>query len=416
VVALSGGADSAVAAWAACQRRSDVVAAHVHHGLLTSDHMQTAAGAVAGQLGIDLMTRSVTVDHVGSWEHAARRARYQALLEMAGSSWLVTGHTSDDQAETVLMAVLRGTGMRGLAGVPARRGRIIRPLLGISRSETRRLATALGLPWQDDPAEIGSMGRRTNIRRYLIPELESRYNRALRPALNRMAESVGHAADVIEDLAERVHIHRGHGLVAIAGAEITTRPEAVGREVVRRALRLVRGPHAGSHDEVIAVMEVAKGSRKGVALTGGLEVRRRGALVVIESSEVFEPPSPVDWAVPGPIRFGSWELDSWVETAPPVAFPLGAWWAVLDGDRFDDAFVVRPPRDEDRVEVPGGHAPLGEVMASAGVDLADRTAWPVVASGSDLVWVPWVRVIGPAVGHTTTRYLWLAAQRGEPWR
>ena len=75
--------------------------------------------------------------------------------------------------------------------------------------------------------------------RYLIPDLESRYNCALRPALNRRAESVGHAADVVEDLAERVHIHRGHGLVAIASAEITTRSEAVGREVVRRAMRLV---------------------------------------------------------------------------------------------------------------------------------------------------------------------------------
>jgi tRNA(Ile)-lysidine synthase len=415
VVALSGGADSAVAAWAACQRSGQVAAAHVHHSLPTSDEMQAAATAIAGRLGVDLMTRTVIVEGVGSWEDAARRARYRALQEMAGSAWLVTGHTSDDQAETVLMAVLRGAGVRGLAGVPARRDRIIRPLLGVSRSETRRLATALGLPWRDDPSDVGSVGRRTDIRRFLIPDLEGRYNRALRPALNRMAESVGHAADVVEALADQVHIGRGDGGVAIAAADITTRSEAVGREVVRRALRLARGPHAGSHNEVLAIMEVARGSRRGAVLSGGLVVGRRGALVVIETGDTVAP-SPVDWAVPGPVRYGSWELDSWVETAPPVAFPLGAGWAVLDGDLVGDTLAVRPLRHDDRVAVPGGHALLVDVMASAGVDRADRDSWPVVMSGGDLLWVPWVRVIGPGVGQSTTRYLWLAALRGEPWR
>ena len=102
-------------------------------------------------------------------------------------------------------------------------------------------------------------------------------------------------------------------------------------------------------------MEVAKGSRRGAVLSGGLVVRRRGALVVIETGDTVAP-SPVDWAVPGAVRYGSWELDSWVETAPPVAFPLGAGWAVLDGDLVGDTLAVRPVRHDDRVEVPGGHA------------------------------------------------------------
>ena len=169
-----------------------------------------------------------------------------------------------------------------------------------------------------------------------------------------MAESVGHAADVVEALADQVHIGRGTRVV-IAAADITTRSEAVGREVVRRALRLARGPHAGSHDEVLAVMEVAKGSRRGAVLSGGLVVRRRGALVVIETGDTVAP-SPVDWAVPGSVRYGSWDLDSWVETAPgriPARRRLG----VLDGDLVGDTLSVRPLRHDDRVEVPGGHAP-----------------------------------------------------------
>ncbi len=416
VVALSGGADSAVAAWAACQRTPDVVAAHVHHGLPTSDEMEAAATAVARQLGIDLLTRRVTVDPFGSWENTARSARYQALDELAGSAWLLTGHTSDDQAETVLMAVLRGAGPRGLAGIPVRRQRIIRPLLGISRSETRRLATVLGLPWRDDPSDVVLAGRRTDIRRFLIPELESRYNRGLRPALNRMADAVGLEADVMDDLVDRVPIGRGDAKVAVAAADLTTRPEAVAREVVRRAIRLVRGPHAGSHREVLSVLEVARGSRKGATLSGGLVASRRGALLVIEAPKEAVAPPPVDWVVPGSVRFGSWELDSWVETAPPVAFPLGAGWAVLDADRIGETLTVRSPGKGDLVVVPDGHSPLSEVLAASGVDRLQRRSWPVVESGGDLLWVPRVRVMGPGVGQTTTRYLWLAVQRGEAWR
>ncbi len=416
VVALSGGADSAVAAWAACQRSPEVVAAHVHHGLPTSDEMQSAAVAIARSLDVDVLTREVTVEPAGSWEDAARRARYQALLEMAGSSWVVTGHTSDDQAETVLMAVLRGSGARGLAGIPGRRDRIVRPLLGISRSETRRLATVLGLPWRDDPAATGLAGRRTDIRRNLIPELEGRYNRGLRPSLNRMAESIGHVSDVVEHLADGVPIQHRALEVAMAAADLTTRREAVAREVVRRAIRQVRGPHAGTHEEVLAVLEVARGSRKGATLAEGLVASRRGALVVIGPSGSPAVPSQVDWALPGPVRFGPWDMDSWVETTPPIAFPLGAGSAVLDADRVGDALVIRVPQNGDRVAVPGGHAPLVDVMAAAGVDRRERETWPVVESGGGLVWVPRVRVMGPGVGQATTRYLWLAAQREERWR
>ena len=156
------------------------------------------------------------------------------------------------------------------------------------------------------------MGRRTDIRRFLIPDLEGRYNRPGRRSTGWPSRSA------TPPTWWRLWPTGSTSGAVTAGGDRRRRyhhpSEAVGREVVRRALRLARGPHAGSHDEVIAVMEVARGSRRG-RYSGGLVVRRRGALVVIETGDTVAP-SPVDWAVPGPVRYGSWELDSWVETAP----------------------------------------------------------------------------------------------------
>ena len=102
----------------------------------------------------------------------------------------MTGHTSDDQAETVLANLLRGAGLDGLAGIPERRGHIARPLLGISRSETRELATLAGVPFLDDPANLDEGPVRNRIRAELIPHLEAEYNPGLRRHLVAAARAI----------------------------------------------------------------------------------------------------------------------------------------------------------------------------------------------------------------------------------
>ena len=151
VVALSGGADSAALAWLT-SRMASIRTVHVHHGLLASDALEQAARAVAEVLKVDIEVRSVTLEKFD--ENEARNLRYAALRSALGDGdWLLTGHTADDQAETVLANLLRGAGVDGLAGIPSRRENIARPMLAISRSETRELATLAGLPWTDDPTE-----------------------------------------------------------------------------------------------------------------------------------------------------------------------------------------------------------------------------------------------------------------------
>ena len=131
VVALSGGADSAVAAWAARHAGKRLRCVHIDHGLPGSPAMSRAASAIADHLEVALEV--VSVDPKSASETDLRDARDTALLAaLNDDELLVVGHTADDTTETILINLLRGTGIDGLAGIPAARDRIVRPLLGIA--------------------------------------------------------------------------------------------------------------------------------------------------------------------------------------------------------------------------------------------------------------------------------------------
>ncbi|HEY8218459.1 MAG TPA: tRNA lysidine(34) synthetase TilS, partial [Acidimicrobiia bacterium] len=135
VVACSGGPDSLTLLAVACDRGLDPVAVHVDHGLRPSSaHEGARVAAAAAALGARADARSVEVGPGPNLEARARDARYGALEDAAeahGATAVLVGHTADDQAETVLLALLRGSGSAGLAGMPVRRGRIVRPLLRV---------------------------------------------------------------------------------------------------------------------------------------------------------------------------------------------------------------------------------------------------------------------------------------------
>ena len=179
-------------------------ALHVHHGLPASDVLAAAAAAVASELGLELDTVTVTVEPGSSPEGRARAARYDALAGARLGELVVTAHTADDQAETVLARVLRGSGFDGLAGIPPIRLPFVRPLLGVTRAETRELATLLGLPWRDDPANDDLRFLRNLLRRRVIPELEGGVASGLRGALVRSAEVVRTEVAALDELSSRI--------------------------------------------------------------------------------------------------------------------------------------------------------------------------------------------------------------------
>ena len=125
-------------------------------------------------------------------EEAARKARYRFLHRTAGqihADHIATGHTRTDQVETVLMRILRGTGIRGLAGIPVRRGEVVRPLLGLTREETLSYCRAASISYVEDPSNEDPRFYRNRIRLELIPLLESKYHPGVRDNLIRLAEN-----------------------------------------------------------------------------------------------------------------------------------------------------------------------------------------------------------------------------------
>lgn len=284
VIALSGGADSAAAAWLAARAGRAVRAIHVNHRLPDSSRMAAAARAIAARLGVRLDELSVP-EATDRSEEALREARYQAFSQAStAEEAVITGHTADDQAETVLHNLLRGAGLDGLAGIPSRRGRFHRPLLGVWRAETRELATLAALPWEDDPQNDDPRYLRNRIRRRLIPLLEQEYQPRLREGLVRMSSLIGADLAHLEGEASRTRIQVSpDGWPQVFCSELAALPAPIASRVVRRALRMVRGPHGGASAEVRRVLDVAAGQAMRTELGGGVAVVRSGGRLVFRA-------------------------------------------------------------------------------------------------------------------------------------
>ena len=289
-VAVSGGADSLALLHAlrvlAGPREWRLAVLTVDHGLrpgsaadaaFVADHTK-ALGLPARVL--TLVPADLEAHRAAGPEGAARAARYAALWPAAdalGCHWLATGHTLDDQAETVLLQLLRGAGPDGLAGMSVRSGRLLRPLLDVRRAQTRACCVAAGLPWREDPTNATDAPLRNRVRRRLLPLLED-----LRPgATTTLARAAILAADERAWLDPLV----AATLAAIAGPEgmdaeaLAELPVALGRRVVREVARRagVAVPDAAACDRVLGLAGAADGTTTrwpgGAAARDGRRVR-----------------------------------------------------------------------------------------------------------------------------------------------
>lgn len=405
VVGLSGGADSAALLWLCRRQEREVRAVHVHHGLAASDALAGAAAAIAETLATPLVVKRVTLGAGASPENQAREVRYRALSEgVEEGEWVLTAHTLDDQAETVLDHLLRASGPDGLRGIPARRPPFARPFLDVTRSRTRELASLAGLAWLDDPANQTLDPLRNRIRRHLIPELEAEYNPRLRRSLATTARLVAADVDHLESTLE-APIERRGASTAIAASVLTTAADSPATRLTRRFLAAA-GLAAASPEAVAGVLAVARGEVRRHHPGGSLTVRRRGAMVVAEPAGEASPDS-VDLAMGGATVFGTWTFDSFVTGTAPVAMPLGAEWMVADRDAVG-ALSVEPARR---------HRSALEYLAGAGVPVEDRPHHPVLVGVDGPVWIPYVRRLGSGwADDRTDRYLVVRTRVERTWQ
>jgi tRNA(Ile)-lysidine synthase len=285
LVACSGGADSlALAAAAVAVRgRGAVHGAVVDHGLQDGSAERAAATVeLLGGLGIPATVHRVEVTGKGGIEAAARRARYSALRAARPhpDSPVLLGHTLDDQAETVLLGLGRGSGARSLAGMRAWDAPWCRPLLGVRRTVTRASCVAVGLPVWDDPHNTDPRFTRVRLRHEVLPLLEDVLAGGVAEALARTARQLredGEALDAVAaDLLDRGHDQEAGLLVS----SLEGVPAALRRRVLRAWLTTA-GVTALTDEHLRAADDLAGQGpdRGGVALPGGLElVRAHGRL------------------------------------------------------------------------------------------------------------------------------------------
>lgn len=287
LVALSGGADSATLAFIAERASSRKPrGVHVHHGLAASDLLAEAAGAIAEALDMACDVVSVDLSEGPSPEAKAREARYGALEQaVAGNESVLLGHTRNDQAETVLLNLIRGAGLRGLSGMPYQRtSQMYRPFLDVTRDETRELATLCGLPFVDDPTNADTSLRRNFVRLELIPRMEE-LNPNVVDSLARMAEHVRGDSEFLDQLHPApIAIDGGNARVA-TGTLLTLEPPLRARAIAA-LVGSFRASDAITAAELARVEEVLNGASAGAELEGGLTVVKRGAYLVVAAGNV----------------------------------------------------------------------------------------------------------------------------------
>jgi tRNA(Ile)-lysidine synthetase-like protein len=264
----------------------------VDHGLQpgSADAAASAADACR-RLGLDpVLVVRVDVVGPGGPEAAARTARYEALEKAAtgaGAAAVLLGHTLDDQAETVLLGLARGSGARSLAGMPVVRGLLRRPLLGLRRADTVAACAALGLtPWQDptNAADHPASGTRSQVRDRALPVLEEVLGPGVATALARTADQLREDADALDALAAALVVRATAEPAGLDCATLAAAPDAVRRRALRAAAVAAGCPAGALHrTHVLALDALVVGwhGQGPAALPGGLVGRRAyGRLVV----------------------------------------------------------------------------------------------------------------------------------------
>jgi tRNA(Ile)-lysidine synthase len=404
VAALSGGADS-VALLDALVTLSEpvgfsVVAAHLDHGLRPGSAADAAfCGDLCRQLGVPLRTeRRDVADRArregGGLEEAARLERYAFLARVkdeSGAAAIALAHTRDDQAETVLLRLLRGAGRLGLSAMRARSGDLIRPLLGLSRQDVLDHLRGRGLAWREDPTNADLKVPRNRVRHELLPYLERHFNPAVREALARSASVLGEEADVLTSIGAdpaRARGRREGDLFVMSRSALAAAPRAVARLGVRRALQEtggLRGVALDHVDRILALARRADASGRRLPLPGGRE-----AVVHFDDLRVgpARPPAETDYAFALPVP-GRVELpDGRALVASRARSGTAPGQAAAIVEAPEGELLVRTRRPGDRVRVRGREVSLKRFLMDRRVPAAERSSLPLVAAGHHILWVP----------------------------
>lgn len=431
IVAVSGGGDSVGLARILAQARDrlglTLSIAHLNHSArgAESDADEDFVRDLATQLEIPCDIGRWQVPHQPGFEAQARRARYEWLIERAserGASVVAAGHTLDDQAETILHRIVRGTGVHGLGGMAGRRllrrsPRLVlaRPLLGIAREDVRRYLGELGQPFREDSSNTDMSRTRARLRHQLLPTMAALYNPRISEALARLGESASAHARAVDQMASALEptlrVSDTSGAIVFRRPDLAAIPPFMRAELLRRAWRDRGWPEQAMSAE---------------------RWRRLGRLALVADDR----PHDVGAGVVARVTHDHLILHR-PQDGPPID-PTGAkgsialeipgtvlvWWAfgsisacldpmlpadeTLDLDQLAPPLVIEAARPGDRFDplgMNGQTTPLADFFRGRKIPRPQRPTVPIVRDQRGIVWVVGHRIshharITPETRHT----------------
>ena len=423
IVSVSGGADS-MALLSLLHRlestyRLTLIVAHVNHQLRGKEAARDAqfVQRYADKLGLPFHKTNVDVKALKrrtglSPQHAARQLRYgalQSLFRSLAATHIALGHTADDQAETLLMRLLRGGGPAGLSGIPAKRMPFIRPLLEVHRHSILAYLRAAGIPWVEDSSNMNRNYLRSRIRLDLMPTLRA-YHPNIAQRLHHVADMLRADNDVLgqqtEDLAKQVLSWRvGNAMLAIRRAPFAAAPLAMQRRLLRYAIdRLPSSVNAAGFRDIEALWWFAVNDDKvgrRLMLAGQLIAERHSDVVLLWQARAL-PPTSLSVLLPVP---GTLTLRGLALSLTARALGLTQGWqdqveprrVFVDFDAAASPLSIRFPQPGDRFHPLGapGSQKLQDFFVNNKVPKAMRPYAPLVLARAEILWVVGYRIAEP---------------------
>lgn len=452
VAACSGGPDSMAMLDILLQLRSDIgfklAVAHYEHGIRGQESLDDAAFVkeYCQERGLDFYMESGDApawakDHGESLETAARNLRYAFLRRVAdkmGGALIATAHHRDDQAETVLMHILRGSGLTGLSGIRPIRDNLIRPMLCCSKEQLLDYCYQNRIPARMDGTNEIPNCTRNRVRLNLMPSLASSYNQAITEGLCHLAEIAAVDSDFIQSSADRVYdelVTEKNGRFSIKRDDFLRQHLAVQRRLLQRLIRQAADVDtSGAAPMVITAtnssnmgyvhvrllkdfMEAGRtGSR--VSLPGDVQAYMEYGVMTIykktaEAIRLFSV-SPVKMEIPG-----TTELADAVITAKlfdgsiPSDTKFSRGHAVLDFDKCQGPLTVRFRQEGDRVSLRGGSKKLKDFFIDKKMPREERLKTPLVCDEQGILWIAGQQqTVLAATDENTNHFLVLELERG----
>jgi tRNA(Ile)-lysidine synthase len=382
LVLLSGGPDSVCLLDVSIQLEAGVAALHVNYGLREgADADESFCRDLCDRLGVPLTVERAKEAPGGNVQAWARELRYAAAERTTASDY-ATGHTLSDQAETVVYRLATSSGRRALLGMEPRRGRLVRPLLEITREDTRDWCRGRGLEWREDPSNEDTYYARARVRHEVMPHL-----RELNPAAER---NIAETARRLREEEELVEAAVDAALERLGSAPelaaLRREPAGLARLLLTRAAGVALSPERtaeilGLTDQGTHELDVGEGVRA---------VVEYGRVRFARGPEAASP-EPVALPVPGAVRFGDWDVE---------AAPGEGGEAVLSAEQLGTEVTVRAWRDGDRMRPAGlgGTKSLQDLFTDRKVPRALRRTLPVVEANGEVVWVAGVAAAERAPG------------------